>query len=112
MDLGVLGVLPVRASALNSARAVSEWLRLAGTAERSRMVAQMSKEQIVHLVSLLDEQTGPELLGSLDAHAAAQVVRAAGVERCGPFFEALDYDTAADIVRQLGVSAERPSCRP
>ncbi|WP_234796013.1 magnesium transporter [Mycobacteroides chelonae] len=102
MDLGVLGVLPVRASALNSARAVSEWLRLAGTAERSRMVAQMSKEQIVHLVSLLDEQTGPELLGSLDAHAAAQVVRAAGVERCGRFFEALDYDTAADIVRQLG----------
>ncbi|MGL5443970.1 MAG: magnesium transporter MgtE N-terminal domain-containing protein, partial [[Mycobacterium] stephanolepidis] len=62
----------------------------------------MSKEQIVHLVSLLDEQTGPELLGSLDAHAAAQVVRAAGVERCGRFFEALDYDTAADIVRQLG----------
>ncbi|OAT68374.1 magnesium transporter [Mycobacteroides immunogenum] len=105
MNVGVLGVLPVRAEALNSVDAVSEWLSSAGTAERGRMVASMSKEQLAHFVSLLSSSTGRDLLGSIDADAAARLVRAAGVQRSRELIEALDYDSAADIVRRLSVAA-------
>lgn len=101
IHVGVLRVLPVRAGALSTVGAVSEWLRSTGTAQRSRQVTEMSKEQMERFVSLLTAETGPELLGSIDADAAVKVVQATGVPRCGVFVEALDYDTAADIMRHL-----------
>ena len=61
-ELGVLGVLTIRAAELDSPEAIAEWLRAAGTAERSRQVSAMSKDKLAHFVSLLDSGTGPELL--------------------------------------------------
>jgi magnesium transporter len=104
VDLGVLGILPLRASALDSPQAVQQWLRSAGPTERSRQIGAMSKTQIARLTSLLDSTTGPELLGSIDVDLAAQVIRSADLEQAGRFIDAMDSDDCAEILRKVGDS--------
>ncbi|EHB50516.1 MgtE intracellular region [Mycolicibacterium rhodesiae JS60] len=75
LDVGVLGVLPVRAAQLDSPEAVDEWLRRAGSVERIRQVTEMSREMLARFVRLLTAVTGPELLGSVDTDEAAEILR-------------------------------------
>ncbi len=102
VDLGVLSILPLRASALDSPEAIQEWLRSAGPAERSRQVGAMSKAQVARFAALLDATTGPELLGSIDVDLAARVIRSADPARAGAFIDAMDSDESAEILRKLG----------
>jgi len=102
--LGVLDILPVRAGALDSAASVAVWLRSAGAAERNRQIAELSKQQLAHFVSLLDADTGAQLLESLDTDLAAKIVRRADVADAASFLVALEYDDAAAILRQLNNS--------
>ncbi|MCB0931502.1 MAG: magnesium transporter [Mycobacterium sp.] len=100
-ELGVLGVLTIRAAELDSPEAIAEWLRAAGTAERSRQVSAMSKDKLAHFVSLLDSGTGPELLGSVDPDLAARMVQSAGVGQSAWWLEALDPDQGAEVLRRV-----------
>ncbi|MEE6165737.1 magnesium transporter [Mycolicibacterium sp. 120322] len=102
VDLGVLSILPLRASALDSPEAIQEWLRSAGPAERSRQVGAMSKTQVARFAALLDATTGPELLRSIDVDLAARVIRSADLVQAGTFIAAMDSDEGAEILRTLG----------
>ncbi|CAN5344314.1 hypothetical protein BH09ACT8_BH09ACT8_30390 [soil metagenome] len=77
VDVGPLGILPIRASALRTPETVNRWLASVGPAERGRQVAAMSKAQLAHFVILLDTSAGGDLLGSIDADLAARVIRSA-----------------------------------
>ncbi|TGD90399.1 magnesium transporter [Mycolicibacterium sp. CH28] len=105
VDIGVLGVLPVRAAELDSALAVDQWLRSVGSAERSRQVDSMAKAKLARFVSLLDSATGPELLGSVDGDLATRIIRSADIGQSARWLEALECDDAAEILRRLDNSA-------
>ncbi|MCV7179989.1 magnesium transporter [Mycolicibacterium sphagni] len=105
LDVGVLGVLPVRADHLDSPAAVDEWLRSAGSVERIRQVGAMSRDKLARFVSLLDASTGAELLGSVDPDLATRIVRAAEVTQSARWLEALETDEAAEVLRRLTNSA-------
>lgn len=104
-NLGVLGVLPIRAAELDSALAVDQWLRSVGSAERSRQIDAMSRRQLADFVTLLDAQTGPELLGSVDPDLATRITQSAGIAQSARWLENMDCDHAAEILRRLGTSA-------
>ncbi len=99
VDVSVLGVLPIRATELSSADAVEQWLRSAGSAERSRQLAPMSRDELADFVSLLNSTTGPELLGSVDPDLAAEVVRSTSVAQAAGWLEKVDPDLGAEILR-------------
>lgn len=105
VDLGVLGVLPVRAAELDSPEAVRDWLRTAGSAERTRQVSAMSKDKLATFVSRLDSVTGPELLGSLDPELAARLAKSAGIAPAARWLEAIDPDKGAEVLRRMDGSA-------
>ncbi|GAY18320.1 magnesium transporter [Mycobacterium sp. shizuoka-1] len=105
LDVGVLGVLPVRAGELNSPEAVGQWLRSVGSVERSRQVGAISREKLTTFVSLLDAETGPELLGSVDADLAHRIVQAADTAQSARWLATIDTDVAAEILRRLPNSA-------
>jgi magnesium transporter len=105
LDVGVLGVLPVRADRLDSAMAVDEWLHSVGSVERCRQVGAMSREKLARFVSLLTAETGPELLGSVDSDLATRIVQAADTAQSARWLEAIETDEAAEILRRLTNSA-------
>ncbi|BBY66591.1 magnesium transporter [Mycolicibacterium helvum] len=104
LDVGVLGVLPVRAAQLDSPEAVDAWLRSAGSVERSRQVGAMSRARLTSFVSLLDATTGPELLGSIDTDLATRIVGAADTAQAARWMKAIETDEAAEILRRLSNS--------
>ena len=104
VDLGVLGVLPIRAAELDSPEAIAQWLGSAGASERSRQLSSMSRDKLSHFVALLDSETGPELLGSIDPDLAARVAQSAGVVPAAGWLEALDPDQGAEVLRKVGHS--------
>ncbi len=101
VDVSVLGVLPIRATELDSVEAVGQWLRSAGSAERSRQLAGMSDDRQADFVSLLDSVTGPELLGSVDPDLAAGLVGATGVAQAAQWLAGVDPDHGAEILRRV-----------
>ncbi len=101
LEVGVLGVLPVRAAQLDSAEAVETWLRSVGSVERSRQVGAMSREKLAGFVSLLDAATGPELLGSVDPDLATHIVGSADTAQSARWLETIGTDEAAEILRRL-----------
>ena len=105
VDFSVLSVLPVRATELDSVEAVDEWLQSAGSAERSRQVAAMSKDKLAKFVSLLTPVTGPELLGSVDPNLAALIVQATGTAQSAQWLGDVDPDQGAKILRRVSNSA-------
>ena len=105
VDFSVLSVLPVRATELDSVEAVDEWLQSAGSAERSRQVAAMSKDKLAKFVSLLTPVTGPELLGSVDPNLAALIVQATGTAQSAQWLGDVDPDQGAEILRRVSNSA-------
>ena len=104
VDLGVLGVLPIRAAELDSPEAIAQWLGSAGASERSRQLSSMSRDKLSHFVALLDSDTGPELLGSVDPDLAARVAQSAGVAQAAGWLEALDPDQGAEVLRKVSRS--------
>lgn len=101
-DLGVLSVLPLQASGVNSLEDMVDWLQGNGGAERSRQIAAMPKNRITHFVSLLTTATGSELLASVDADAATRIIRYSDLGQRVRLIESLDFDDSAEIVRRLG----------
>ena len=98
VDLGVLGVLPIRAAELDSPEAIAQWLGSAGASERSRQLSSMSRDKLAHFVALLDSDTGPELLGSVDPDLAARVAQSAGVAQAAGWLEALDPEQNTEFL--------------
>lgn len=105
IDFSVLSVLPVRATELDSVDAVDQWLQSAGSAERSRQVAAMSKDKLADFVSLLTPVTGPELLGSVDPNLAALIVQSTGTIQSAHWLRDVDPDHGAEILRRVPNSA-------
>lgn len=101
VDVGPLGVLPIQAAALDTPAAVTQWLGSVGPSERSRQIAAMSKSQLTRFTTLLDAESGADLLGSIDVDLAARVVRASETVRAAGFLDGLAYDDAAEILREL-----------
>jgi magnesium transporter len=101
LDVGVLGVLPVRAAQLDSPEAIDDWLRSVGSVERSRQVGAMSREKLSGFVSLLNAATGPELLGSVDSDLATRIVQSADSGQSARWLESIETDEAAEILRRL-----------
>ncbi|MCX2930273.1 magnesium transporter [Mycobacterium sp. CVI_P3] len=101
VDVGVLGVLPVRATQLDSASAVDQWLRSVGSVERSRQVGAMSRDKLAGFVSLLDSRTGPDLIGTVDPDLATRIVQSADAAQSARWLEAIESDEAAEILRRL-----------
>ncbi|MBB3752939.1 magnesium transporter [Mycolicibacterium sp. BK634] len=101
LDVGVLGVLPVRAAQLDSPDAVDGWLRSVGSMERTRQVGAMSREKLAGFVALLTAATGPELLGSVDPDLATRIVQAADTAQAARWLETIETDEAAEILRRL-----------
>ncbi|MGY4708654.1 magnesium transporter [Mycolicibacterium sp. CBM1] len=105
LNIGVLEVLPVRATELDSADAVEAWLRSAGSVERIRQVGAMSREKLAGFASLLSATSARELLGSVDPDLATRIVQAADTARAARWLEAIETDHAAEILRRLTNSA-------
>ncbi len=108
IDISVLSVLPVRATELDSVEAVEQWLQSAGSAERSRQVAAMSKDKLADFVALLTPVTGPELLGSVDPNLAALAVQSSGTTQSAQWLRDIDPDQGAEILRRVPHSAREP----
>jgi len=108
IDISVLSVLPVRATELDSVEAVEQWLQSAGSAERSRQVAAMSKDKLADFVALLTPVTGPELLGSVDPNLAALAVQSSGTTQSAQWLRDVDPDQGAEILRRVPLSAREP----
>jgi len=108
IDISVLSVLPVRATELDSVEAVDQWLQSAGSAERSRHVAAMSKDKLADFVALLTPVTGPELLGSVDPNLAALAVQSSGTTQSAQWLRDIDPDQGAEILRRVPHSAREP----
>ncbi|MCB0925762.1 MAG: hypothetical protein KDB50_14660, partial [Mycobacterium sp.] len=104
LDLGVLDVLPIRAAELDSPEAIEQWLRSAGSAERSRQVSSMSK-RLARFVALLDHATGPEVLASVDPDVAVRMLKAAGPDQGAQWLQDIDPDHGAEILRRTDNSA-------
>ena len=106
LDVGVLGVLPVRAAQLDSADAVDEWLRSVGSVERSRQVGAMSREKLAGFVSLLDsdDRSRAARLGRLRIWRPGSCSRRTPRSRLG-WLETIETDDAAEILRRLTNSA-------
>jgi magnesium transporter len=92
LDVGVLGVLPVRPAQLDTPEAVGAWLHSVGSAERSRQVGAMSREKLAGFVSLLDATTGPDLLGSVDPDLATRIVGSADAAHAARWLETIETD--------------------
>src|SRR5262249_27295752 len=76
-----------------------------GSVERTRQVGAMSREKLTRFVTLLNAETGPELLGSIDPDLAARIVHSADNAQSARWLEAIDTDEAAEILRRLTNSA-------
>lgn len=96
----------LEADALDSPQALRQWLQAVAPAERSRQVGELSKGEIARFATLLGPTTGAEVLRSINADVAADVLNAVDQRGAARLIEGLDYDVAAEILRRL-----RPNTR-
>lgn len=96
-DLDLHDVLDV-----GTRRAVEVWLEETPDPRvRADEVADLSDAQVRALVDLLDPTTGAELLGSVDPHAAAEVLQVVPAAVAAGLVGSLDPDEAVEVLRAL-----------
>jgi magnesium transporter len=88
--------------ATGTPKAVKHWLQVVeDPAEREHQLARLSSADWQRFGDLLDSETGPDVIESIDADLAADALRAMQVPRAAAILDAVDSDCAARILRQL-----------
>jgi magnesium transporter len=94
------------AVAMDTPKAVELWLEVVDDpAERVRQLARLSSADRHRLGELLNPQTGTELFESIDYSLAAKVVKSQPVSRGAELIGALQPHRAADILRRFDNAA-------
>ncbi|MBV8346195.1 MAG: magnesium transporter [Mycolicibacterium sp.] len=85
-----------------TSEAVESWLGVVeDPVERARQLAKLSSSDWHRLGELLDSETGPDVIESIDADVAAGAIQAMAVPKAAMVIDTLDSDHATKILRQV-----------
>ncbi len=90
-----------QAIAMATPKAIELWLDVVDDpAERAYQLLRLSSADRHRLGEVLDTQIGPKLLGAVDVHLAARVIKAQAIPRAAELLGALDAQQAVKILRR------------
>ena len=91
-----------QAIAMATPKAIELWLDVVDDpAERAYQLLRLSSTDRHRLGEVLDTQIGPKLLGAVDVHLAARVIKAQAIPRGAELLGALDAQLAVRILRRF-----------